>query len=757
MLQRRILLGILFAAIIVNLPAEVPAEALKAVDSPNSIYLPLVQTEGRPAIKTAWIGPGGGAITDLLFDPTPTANTAFAAASIGGIYKSTDGGVSWRNVSLGVEGLDITALGISASNPLVLYAGTYRGGLYKSVDHGESWTRYDAGFQAEAITYAIEVDPGRAKRVYVATRGQSNNGAPPWNGVVYKTEDGGTTWSPVLANVGGSGQEDWAYDLAIHPGSTQVVYAALHEHGAYRSTDYGGGWGAINSGITDLTGRASEPDPTSGYPGVVYYAPFERTGVFKSSNGGDSWTLKDDNLSNTQIYKLSIDPGNTAKIYLATFTDGVMKTTDGGNHWDSVGLEDEIILDVVVHPDSGNTLLSGTLHNGLFRSTNGGGSWSHAMTGLNASTVSSLAVRLGDSSALVASLTPGWVARSTDGGASWFDYHTGISDKYVHQLVTHPSLPQFLYALTESAGLYLRDTGGWESWIRVDENLPSVAIPTSKGFDYNSEGEPLTLALFDCGRILPALRSECFRSLADNEFGMQLSKGESSSDPLGNLVDFLFPESTAQPLDAKSLDGTPPLLAMVFAPTDPLTAYLGTEGSGIFKSDDDGASWTASGLSGSTVQDIAISPSNPELVFAATDGSGSVYLSPDGGDSWGNLLLPGVTAHCLAIPTTDPDTLYAGTSSGVYRFDGVGWAISGLAGFEVYDLAIHPIDQDTIYAATNNSAFISYDGGNNWELVTEELLGIRVESIRIDPNDPGVVYFTTQAHGVLRVVGTNPY
>jgi hypothetical protein len=334
------------------------------------------------------------------------------------------------------------------------------------------------------------------------------------------------------------------------------------------------------------------------------------------------------------------------------------------------------------------------------------------MAGLNASTVSSLAVRLGDSSDLVAALTPGWVARSTDGGATWFDYHTGIRDKYVHHLVTHPTLPQFLYALTESSGLYLRDIGGWGTWIRVDENLPSSAVLSSKGMK--------------------------------------------TSDLPGSLVDFIFPGAASQSVQPKSIDGTPPLLVMTFAPTDPLTAYLGTEGSGIFKSNDDGATWTPSGLSTLTVRDIAISPTDAEMVYAATDGSGSVYLSPDDGDNWGNLLLPGVTAYSLAVPTTDPDSLYAGTSNGVYFFDGIGWIGSGLSGFEVYDLVIHPSDSETIYAATNNSAFISFDGGNSWDLVTEELLGIRVESIRIDANDPGVVYFTTQAHGVLRVSGINP-
>lgn len=233
--------------------------AIPQSEFPTILYFPFITHQKlRLPSSAAWIGPGGGAITDLIFDPV-NPDVAYAAAYGGGIYKSTDSGLNWRNVSLGLGNLDVTTLEISPKNPLIMYAGTYQGGIYKSVDHGESWYRSDAGFQAEAIPYAIEIDPTRSKRIYISTRGISNNGDAPWNGVVYKSEDGGDTWSAVLANVGGSSQEDWAYDLAIHPVSTNVVYAATHEHGAYRSQYYGGTWQGINDGGF----RANQSHPCS--------------------------------------------------------------------------------------------------------------------------------------------------------------------------------------------------------------------------------------------------------------------------------------------------------------------------------------------------------------------------------------------------------------------------------------------------------------------------------------------------------------
>jgi len=249
MLKRSIQL----CTILLVLAAIILGKQDTSAESPNNLahtpYFPLiVHHELSLPSSVAWIGPGGGAITDLIFDPVNT-NVAFAAAYGGGIYKTSDGGLNWRNVSLGLGILDITTVEIAPKNPLILYTGTYQGGIYKSVNHGESWYRSDAGFQAEAIPYAIEIDPSRSKRIYVSTRGISNNGGAPWNGVVYKSDDGGDTWAAVLTNVGGSSQEDWAYDLAIHPNATYVVYAATHEHGAYLSLDYGQTWQAIGNNL----------------------------------------------------------------------------------------------------------------------------------------------------------------------------------------------------------------------------------------------------------------------------------------------------------------------------------------------------------------------------------------------------------------------------------------------------------------------------------------------------------------------------
>jgi photosystem II stability/assembly factor-like uncharacterized protein len=667
--------------------------------------MPLILVGPTPSASAVWIGPGGGAITDLIFD-TADPNTVFAAASSAGVYKSTDGGLSWRDVSQGLAGLDITALEVAPKNNLLLYAGTYKGRVYKSADNGESWYESGSGIQPEAITYAIEVDPKTSSRLYLATRGQSNNGEAPWSGVVYKSVNGGGTWTAVLSNVGGSSQQDWAYDLAIHPLDTNALYAATHEHGAYRSLDYGATWAAANSGVTDLTGRTIEPAPNTAYPGTVYLGVFHQTGLFKSLNGGTNWSLYDQDLSGVRIYKLSIDPNNPSILYLATFDDGVMRSTNAGVNWSHAGMDGEIILDVVVHPGNSNILLSGTLDNGLWRSTNSGATWVHSQAGLNASSVSSIVVQQGDSQALFASLSPGWVARSSDGGATWSDFHTGIADKYVTALVSHPTETLVLYALSESAGLYIRHTTLSPSWVPVGEDLPlASAIPLGNKFPV---------------------------------------------DPAQMIWDDLFPGALTGPGQVKEASQYTPLLAMVFAPASPLTAYLGTAGAGVYKSIDDGATWSASGLAGLTVRCLAVKPDNPLVVFAGTDGSGSVRRTINGGSTWTSLNLPTGTAYALAIPDTDPSVLYVATDSGIYKYNG-SWSTSGLEGRYVTTLAIHPSNANLLYAGTTSGAFVSTNGGLSWEPGPDELEGIWVRSIRIDPNNPDIVYFTTYNHSVLRL------
>jgi hypothetical protein len=102
------------------------------------------------------------------------------------------------------------------------------------------------------------------------------------------------------------------------------------------------------------------------------------------------------------------------------------------------------------------------------------------------------------------------------------------------------------------------------------------------------------------------------------------------------------------------------------------------------------------------------------------------------------------------MANTQPETLYAGTSAGVFKYVGY-WLSSGLSGQSVRALAVHPDHPKVVYAGTMAGAFLSTDGGLSWQPGPAELNGIWIEQIRFDPDDSRVMYFSTRAHGVLRV------
>jgi len=246
-----------------------------------------------------------------------------------GVYKSGDGGASWQAVNHGLANLYINSLAIDPTQPSTIYAGTYRDQLYKSTDGGISWTWSGAGMQEQAIVYAIAIDPFVTSTVYAGTRGISNNGNPPWNGVVYKSIDAGLTWAAVLEDIGGPEAQDWVYSLAVNPNQEHDVFAATHEHGPYHSYDYGNTWHPIVDGINDYSGRSIVVSPERDST-TLYYGVWHTDTIYKSYNGGNDWFPSNREIQFTKVNDIALAPSNSDTIYMATFTHGVLKSTDGG-------------------------------------------------------------------------------------------------------------------------------------------------------------------------------------------------------------------------------------------------------------------------------------------------------------------------------------------------------------------------------------------------------------------------------------------
>jgi len=656
-----------------------------------SLFFPLVFNPPEPPV---WIGPNGGYIIAVAVAPSQP-EVIYAGTWGSGIYKSTNGGVTWVWKSQGLAHPYINSMAVDPHNAQIVYAGTYTGKIYKTLDGGETWFQSSTGIQDQAIVYSIAVDPLDSENIFIGTRGESNNGGPPWNGVLYRSADAGESWEPKLTNVGGSSQEDWVYSVTLHPRFPYLVYAATHEHGVYRSLDYGKHWEAVNDGITSMSTRGIVVNPNSGeVKPVLYTGVWKREGVFRSNNGGDDWFQVDDSSKDTRIYSLSINPKESFYVYASTFSGGVLKTSDGGISWAIVGLKDYEIPITAIDPLTPQILYAGTNGNGLFKSVDAGINWQPSQQGLHATKVSALQATPGNSLQLFAGLAGDGVKKSADGGQNWDILGTNLGDLNVLGLVMVPNNSQILFALTETDGLHRCDIGG-TCWQKINIDFP-LTIQTALDPKHPLATPPLV----------------------DDELAT-----------------------------SNAIMATPALLTMKFAPSFPQIAYLGTSGAGVYKSVNSGNIWNAAGLSGRKIVSLVVAADDFNQVFVASDTQ--VWSSDDGGINWTDTGLVGVNIYAL---TLDPSgNLLAGTSNGVYQRIQTGWMHLGLAGLPVTAVAAHPNKVGWLYAGSSDGLRTSRNAGQSWDAWPLELDGITVSAIDFDPVDPDWLFISTMTQGVLQM------
>ena len=270
----------------------------------------LLSTGTSSATTQRWVqsgGPEGGNIRALAIAPQ-NPETVYTSGEYAGVFKSSNGGVRWSAVNA-LSNIYVLSLAVNPQNPATVYAGTYNQ-IFKSTDGGGSWKTVYSSYLAMLQIGCFAFDPQDPATVY----------AGAYRGVIFKSTDGGDSWSDFPIEMG-------FYDvvaLAIDPQSPKTVYAAIPgtAQGLYKSTDGGTSWSAVNTGLTDTEFHALAIDLHQ--PSTMYASIYNE--VFKSINGGASWSAVNTglpNMPNIRVGVLAIDPQDPATVYAGTAGEGV--------------------------------------------------------------------------------------------------------------------------------------------------------------------------------------------------------------------------------------------------------------------------------------------------------------------------------------------------------------------------------------------------------------------------------------------------
>ncbi|MBE1608207.1 WD40/YVTN/BNR-like repeat-containing protein [Actinopolymorpha pittospori] len=680
------------------------------------------------------IGPSrGGRVTAVEGIPSQPS-TFYMGATGGGVWKTTDFGQTWNNISDGFfDNGSIGAIRVAPSDPDIIYVGTGSSGLrsnviigngvYKSTDAGKTWTH--VGLEGVGQIGRMAVDPKDPNTVYVGAIGDPF-GSGPERGV-YKTTDGGRTWKKVLY----ISPEIGVYGLVLAPGNPNVVYASAWRAqrkpwtiisgttvkdgaGIYKSTDGGKSWKHLSKGLPDgLVGKidlsVSAADPERVY--ALLEAPEPKEGLYRSDDSGESWTFVsgDDRLMERPFYytNMEVDPTNADVVYV--LDEGFFKSTDGGKTWQTRPTPHGDNHDLWISPDNPQIMIESN-DGGANVTLNGGQTWS---TQLNQPTAELYQVDLNDrfpysacagqqdaSTICVPNLPPG--THATAGPTAWWQ---SISGCETGPAVPKPGDADIIYGNCKGEFSVYNLRTGQEKNTGVGNYYMYGHAPKDLPYRFQRTS-PIEVSSHD-PKVVYYGSQYVHRTTDEGEHWQRIS-----------------PDLTARPPGTQGISGEPitrdvtgeefysTLYAIEESPLAKGLIWVGSNDGPFHVTRNDGKKWTDvtpdSLPPGGRVQNIEPSPHDPGTAYYAVyrylldDFRPYIYKTEDYGRSW-TLLTDGKNGIPANAPThvirEDPEReglLYAGTDLGMYVSfdDGAHWQPfqQNLPRTPVTDIKVHDGD-----------------------------------------------------------------
>ncbi len=685
------------------------------------------------------VGPFRGgravAVTGVPGDPS----TFYFGSVGGGVWKTEDAGVTWRNVTDGfLSTASVGAIAVSESDPNVIYVGmgehpirgvtsSHGDGVYRSTDAGRTWTH--VGLEATRAISRIRVHPHDPDLVYVAAQGAPF--APTPDRGIYRSRDGGETWERVLhvdENTGAS-------DLAMDRTNPRILYAAMWDHdrepwvirsggpgsGFWKSTDGGDTWTEIDDGLPETMGKTaidvSPADPDRVW--ALVEADEDGDGIYRSDDGGKSWTLlnSDRVLRARAWYYIEVfaDPGDRETVYV--MNSPFLRSIDGGRTWETVETPHVDHHDLWIDPLDPRRMISAN-DGGATISTNGGRTWSTQENQPTAQ-IYRLAVDrrfpywlYGGQQDNTSVAIKGWAVHA--GGIDWKDWFDAGGGESAW-VAFDPDDPRFLYATSIEGFITELDTDLWS--LRSVRAYPEMALGLDANmmryrFNWNA---PVVVSPHDPRVIYHGaqvlLRSRD-RGFTWEEMSPDLTRNEPEKQTAGGI-----------PFTNEAAGGEVynTIFTIAESPLERGLIWVGTDDGLVQLTRDDGATWTdvtPRGMGEGLVNSVEPSPHDAGTAYITlsrykfNDFTPYIYRTGDYGGSWQRIdagigeAAPDAWARVVREDPEVQGLLYAGTELGAFvSFDrGVSWESLQL------DMPLTPITDlqvagTDLAAATQGRAF----------------------------------------------------